>query len=993
MSSQPCRHASGGNINRSQPVRFRFDGKSYEGYAGDTLASALLANGVRVVGRSFKYHRPRGVFSFGVEEPNALVELRSGNRQEPNIRATQIELFNGLVAHSQNAWPSVDKDVGEVNNLMSKVLPAGFYYKTFMWPASYWPRYEEFIRKAAGLGRAATEADPDTYAKRFAFCDVLVVGGGPAGLMATSAAAARGARVMVVDENHTWGGALRCSDEQVDGRPASEWVAQTVQALKSNANVKVLNRATAFGYYDQNLITVAERIADHQSQPDAYQPRQRIWWVRAKRVVLATGAIERPIVFPGNDVPGVMLASAVRGYACQHAVRCGERAVIFTNNDSGYETVTALKQVGTEVAAIVDSRASASALQNLDLSGIEVLRGHVIASIRGKKSVSAVSVQPFDGKELRGSARRIECDLLCVSGGWSPTVHLFSQSQGKLRYDDQLAAFVPDDSRQAERTAGSARGVFSLAECLRDGYEAGVASAAQTGFESGDELPIPAANDNPYHIQALWQVPGSGKRFVDIQNDVTAKDVELAAREGYTSVEHLKRYTTLGMGTDQGRTSNVNGLAIMADATARSIPEVGTTTFRPPYSPVTMGAIAGDEIGEHFMPLRRTPMHDWHIRNGAQMVNVGLWQRAQFYPLPGESMWDTIWREARHVREKVGVVDVTTLGKIEIQGKDAAEFLERVYINKWKSLKIGRARYGLMLREDGFVMDDGTTTRVAENEYYMTTTTANAGPVMAHLEFYAQTVWPELDVHLTSITDQWAGMALAGPHARDVLAAAVDGADVSNDTLPFMGFMQTTISGMPVRVFRITFSGELAYEIHMPSDYGEAVWQTVIDAGQAFDIAPYGTEALSILRIEKGHVVAAELDGRTIPADFGFAGMQKKDADFIGKRSLEREALQPERRKSLVGLISESGEQIPRGSQVVENPNASTPIKMLGHVSSQCYSPNIEKYIALALIENADQYRDQGKVLYAASPLVGKNVPVKVVHHVFIDPEGERCRG
>ncbi|MDH3695342.1 MAG: sarcosine oxidase subunit alpha family protein, partial [Gammaproteobacteria bacterium] len=750
--------------------------------------------------------------------------------------------------------------------------------------------------------------------------------------------------------------------------------------------------------YDQNLIAVCERVADHVARPAAHHPRQRIWWVRAKQVVLGTGAIERPIVFAQNDVPGVMLASAVKNYALQHGVKCGKRAVVFTNNNSAYETVTALRDAGVEVAAVVDSRqASEVGDVNADLSGVEVLHGHVVVGTRGSKQVTAVNVMRFDGQNVSGDSRRIECDLLCVSGGWNPTVHLFSQSQGKLRFDDDIAAFVPGESRQAERSAGACKGTFNLAACLDEGLAAGEAAASDAGYESDRVVKRPDAEGVDYSIQPLWQVPNvsgnSGKRFADVQNDVTADDVGLAAREGYESVEHLKRYTTLGMGTDQGRTSNVNGLAILANTLGKDIPSVGTTTFRPPFSPVTMGAIGGSEVREHFAPLRRTAMHDWHLRHGAQMVNAGLWQRAQFYPLAGEEMMETIWRETKHVRKHVGVVDVSTLGKIEIQGRDAAEFLERVYINKWKSLKVGRARYGLMLREDGFLLDDGTTTRVSENEYYMTTTTANAGPVMAHLEYYAQTVWPELHVHLTSVSDQWAGLALAGPHARDVLAAAVDGADVSNDGLPFMGLIETTISDMPVRLFRITFSGELAYEIHMPSDYGEAVWQAVLDAGQSWNIEPYGTEALSILRIEKGHVVAAELDGRTIPADFGFAGMQKKESDFIGKRSLEREALQPERRKSFVGLISESGEQIPRGSQIVENPSAPTPIKMLGHVSSQCYSPHLEKYIGLALIENASQFREDDKVLYAASPLADKNVPVRVVHHVFIDSEGERCRG
>ena len=1000
MSSQPFRKLEGGLIDRDRPLAFRFDGHAYTGYAGDTLASALLANGVRLVGRSFKYHRPRGIFGAGAEEPNALIALREGNREEPNLRATGVELFDGLSAASQNRWPSLDFDVGSITNILSRFLPAGFYYKTFMWPGSAWMFYERIIRAVAGLGKAPLLADPDVYERRHVHCDVLVVGAGPSGLCAALAAAKSGARVILVDDNPVPGGSLRGQSATIDDVPALAWVDQVAGELDAAANVRVLSRATAFGYYDQNLVTVCERVADHVAKPQAHQPRQRVWWVRARRVVLATGAIERPIVFAGNDLPGVMLASAVRTYQLQYAVKCGRRAVVFTNNDSAYDCVSALMGGGVPVAAVVDARPGgpgSGARAIVDGAGVELFSGHAVVSALGKKHITGVEIMALaDG----GNPRRIECDLLCVSGGWNPTVHLFSQSQGKLRYDDRITSFVPEQSRQAERSAGAAQGSFALADCLREGLEAGVEAARMTGFTAPAAMtPARCEDIAEAPIQALWEVPlpvgRRAKRFVDLQNDVTADDVALAEREGYHSVEHLKRYTTLGMGTDQGRTSNVNGLAILARLQGTEIPNVGTTTFRPPFAPVTLGALTAREVGTDLAPLRLSPMHDWHVGVGANFVTVGLWLRTQYYARRGETMMEAINREVLTVRNTVGMVDVSTLGKIEIQGRDAAEFLNRVYINRWTNLKVGRCRYGFMLREDGFILDDGTTTRTGENCYYMTTTTAQAGPVMAHLEYYAQTVWPELHVHFTSVTDQWAGMAVAGPRARDVLAKACQssdvGSDVGNEALPFMGYLESRIAGLPVRLFRMTFSGEMAYEVHTPSGYGTRVWEALLAAGEDFGIAPYGTEAMSVLRIEKGHVVGAELDGRTIPVDFGFERMQKKDVDFIGKRSLERPALAYGPRKSIVGLTSEDGQKIPRGAQIVWNPTAAKPVEMLGHVSSTCFSPNLGKYIALALLEDSEAY--QGKLLYASSPLTNSHVPVRVGHSVFIDPQGERARG
>ena len=1001
MNGQTHRAERGGRIDRSAPLAFTFDGVRYAGYRGDTLASALLANGVRLVGRSFKYHRRRGIFGAGSEEPNALVRVGVGARAEPNLKATQVELHDGLAAESQNRWPTLEFDVGALSNVASKLLPAGFYYKTFMWPGSWWMLYEHFIRKAAGLGRAPDEPDPDHYDRRYAFCDVLVAGAGPAGLMAALTAARSGARVILLDDGPALGGSLLASTSTIEGGDPTELVSRIGEELASCPNVRVLSRTTAFGYYDDNMIVALERRADHVPAPPEHCPRQRVWWIRAKEVVLATGAIERPLPFENNDFPGVMLASAARTYASQYGVRPGDRAVVFTNNDSAYEAIEPVLNTGTNIVAIVDARdggPGGDALAIVQRLGIELISGSVVMRAIGRTAVDGVEVRSLspDGASVGDESRRMPCDLVCVSGGWNPTVHLFSQSQGRLRFDAERAAFVPGESVQRERSAGAARGLLRLSECLADGVTAGADAVRAAGLEAGPEPSCPAVQEwsDEVPVWPLWAVPlpswRHGKRFVDFQNDVTVADIELAVREGYSSVEHLKRYTTLGMGTDQGRTSNVNGLAVLAATLGNEIPAVGTTTFRPPYSPVALGAIAGREVGADQTPVRRTPMHDWHAEHGATFVTVGPWMRAQYYLRRGESMMDAINREALHVRQAVGMVDVSTLGKIEVRGRDAGEFLHRVYINRIRNLRVGRVRYAFMLREDGFVLDDGTCTRIRDDEYYLTTGTGHAAVVMMHLERYAQIVWPELDVHLTSVTDQWAGTAVAGPHSRDLLAVACGGADVSNAGLPFMGCMETTVAGAPVRIIRMTFSGEMAYEVHCPADYGVHVWEALLAAGERFDVMPYGTEALSVLRIEKGHVVPNELDGRTIPADFGFDRMEK-DEDFIGRRSLERFRESERKRKSFVGLVSENGKAVPRGGHLVWNPTAPRPMPMLGHVTSNCYSPALQRYIALALMDDAEDWK--GKMLYAASPLTSSYVPVRITDHVLIDPDNQRPKG
>ena len=992
-ASQPFRLPTGGLVDRRLPLSFRFDGKAYQGFAGDTLASALLANGVRLVGRSFKYHRPRGILSAGPEEPNALVELRSGARREPNTRATVVELFHGLDATSQNRWPSLAFDLLSINGLVSPALVAGFYYKTFMWPASFWEKlYEPLIRRAAGLGRAAGHEDPDHYEKAFAFCDLLVIGGGPAGLAAALAAGRSGARVILCDEDFRLGGRLLAEQREIDGKPASEWLAATLAEIESLPDVRIMPRTTVFGLYDHGVYGAVERVADHLPVPPAYQPRQRSWRIHAGRAILAAGALERPIVFAGNDRPGVMLAGAVRAYVNRYGVLPGRETVLFTAGDDGWATARDIVAAGGKVAAIVDSRAETDTGRKAeaDRLGARLFAGGAVEAASGGRALSGVTI-----RDAAGGTATLACDLLAVANGWNPTLHLTSHQNGKPVWDEALQCFVPGRLPPGLAVAGSAAGRFSLAQALEDGLRLGRAAAAEAGL-SPAAVAVPATDPETGGLKPVWRVAGGrGKAFVDYQNDVTDKDIELAAREGYRPVEHLKRYTTLGMATDQGKTSNLAGLAIMAEQTGRTIPQTGTTTFRPPYTPVAIGALAGHHRGKEFKPTRLAPTHDWSREMGAVFVEAGQWLRAQYYPRPGETDWlTTVNREVLAVRAGVGICDVSTLGKIDIQGADAATFLERVYINGWKALPVGKARYGLMLREDGFVMDDGTTSRLGETHFLMTTTTANAGKVMQHLEFCHQVLWPELDVRMVSVSEQWAQAAIAGPKARETLRGVVDAAhDLSDEAVPYLAARAVTVGGgIPARLFRISFSGELAYELAVPADHGDAMMRALMRAGEPFGVTPYGTEALGVMRIEKGHVAGNELNGQTTARDLGLGRMMSAKKDYVGRLMAGRAALVEPARPSLVGFRPvDRSQRLRAGAHFIGVGKPETMENDEGYMTSVAYSPHLKHWMGLGLI--AGGAARIGERVRAYDPVRNGDIVVEICSPVFVDPEGARLHG
>jgi sarcosine oxidase, subunit alpha len=985
-----------GRVNHGKPLQFTFNGKTIPALEGDTVASALLAHGQHLVGRSFKYHRPRGILSAGSEEPNALLGVDHGPaRVEPNTRATVLEVSQGLKTISQNHWPSLERDVGAINDALYMLFSAGFYYKTFMWPKSFWNKvYEPIIRSTAGLGKSPVLPDPDTYSSRFAHCDVLVVGSGPAGLAAALAAGRTGARVMLVDEQSELGGSLLSeTDASIDGKSGWAWLKTAVDELAGMDNVTLLPRTTAIGYYHQNFVGLCQRLTDHLASAPQGTPRERMWKVRAKQVVLAQGSIEKPLVFDGNDRPGVMLASAARTYLNRYGVKVGNNPVVVTSHDSAWLAAFDLARAGVKVGPIIDIRSDVPAhLRSTAASlGIEVLTGWTVTGTKGRLRVSSVRAKPINGTS--SEAREFACDALLMSGGWNPSLHLFSHTQGKLEWREDGQVFLPSKHVEHSRCAGAGNGDFGLAKALSEGTAAGLAAAIDAGF-SGTAASYAVTGEIVLSGTSNLELPtdkntSTAKAFIDFQNDVTAKDIRLAVREGFRSIEHVKRYTTNGMATDQGKTSNLNGLVIAADAVQKPAPQVGLTTFRPPYTPTTFGAFAGYNRGRLFDVTRKTSIDSWAEERGAVFEPVSLWRRAWYFPKPGEDMHAAVARECKATRDSLGIFDASTLGKIEIVGPDAAEFLNRMYTNPWSKLQPGRTRYGVLLGEDGFIRDDGVIGRLTTDRFHVTTTTGGAARVLNMMEDYLQTEFPDLKVWLTSTTEQWSVIAVNGPNARNLLAPLIEGIDLSEEAFPHMSIAEGKIAGVPTRLFRMSFTGERGYEVNVPSRYGRAIWEKLIEAGQQYGITPYGTETMHVLRAEKGYIIVGQdTDGTLTPDDAGLGwAIGKAKPDFVGKRSLSRPDMLKPDRKQLVGLLTEDPRTVlEEGAQIVLDPDQPLPMKMVGHVTSSYWSVALDRSIALAVIEGGNAR--MGETVHI--PMPSGTLRAKVTGTVFFDPENKR---
>jgi len=986
-------------IDETSRVSFKFNGKIYYGFKGDTLASALMANDVHLVGRSFKYHRPRGIMTAGSEEPNAILQVNDNTPYtEPNVRATEIEIYEGLEATSQNCWPNVNFDIGGISNILSPLLPAGFYYKTFMWPASFWEKYEHFIRHSAGLGKSPKVADPDIYDHKYIHCDVLVIGAGISGIIAAKTAAQNNLKTLLLDEKTEIGGTTiyQNSDNfKIDNKISSEWLNNEVNKLKKLDNLEIKTRTSVAAYHGYNYLLARENLTDHLSKNEKQNKiRQRLLKIRAKKVIVATGSLERPLIFDNNDRPGIMLSSAVKKYADYYGVICGKKNVFFTNNDTAYETAISLFKKGIEVIAIIDIRekSKTSIVKQAEDLGIKVYWSHTVVDTYGYKKLKQISIMQLsdDDQSVIGSKINIDCDCLGVAGGWTPAVHLFTQSGGKLKFRDEDQVFIPNKYPSKQISIGSCNGDFELDEIIKNSSDSlkKFLEIDKTDYENLSVVTSKETNKKNIWLLPTDKVSGKTKSFVDYQNDATANDIKLALREGFRSIEHVKRYTTTGMGTDQGKLGNMHALGIIADTTGVKMGEVGTTTFRPPYTPLTFGTIVGRNVGEYFDIFRRTPMNDWHVENKAEFENVGQWKRAWYYPQNKESMDQAVQRESVAARASAGILDASTLGKIDIQGSDASEFLNRVYTNAWSKLGIGKCRYGLMLNEDGMVYDDGVTTRLNENHYIMTTTTGGAANVMGKLEDYLQTEWPELDVYLTSVTDHYATASICGPNSKKILNKLIPDLDTSDENFPHMSFKEAQIGKIKCRVMRISFTGEQSYEINVQANYGKSLWEQCINAGKEFNITPYGTETMHLLRAEKGFIIVGQdTDGTMTPVDLQMDWIvSKKKYDFIGKRSLYRSDTMREDRKQLVGLVTDNPKEVlEEGAPIVSELNQN-PIQMLGHVTSSYFSPNLKKSIALAVVKGGKTM--MGKKLFI--PMEGRIINVTVIDPVFLDKENKR---